>query len=152
MTTEKAKELIELEKIAEEETLEIDLSENPLKLRIPLISLNRDHFFYFDLYRKNGIRMKMNYQNRYQNKLILVRIDIGKTLSHTNPDGTVIIGSHIHYHDEIHFDRIAYPLPTGILSDVSDLRVSIVDFMRLINVNPIPMINYKEDDQQQRLF
>jgi hypothetical protein len=32
------------------------------------------------------------------------------------------------------------------------VRVSIVDFMRLINVNPIPMINYKEDDQQQRLF
>ena len=152
MTTEKAKELIDLEKMAEEETLEIDLSENPLKLRVPLISLNKDHFFYFDLYKKNGIRFKMNYQNRYQNNLVLVRIDIGKTLSHTNPDGTIITGSHIHYHDEIFFDKIAYSLPTGILSDVSDLRVSIVDFMRLINVNPFPKINYKKDDQQQRLF
>ncbi|MFW6248788.1 MAG: DUF6978 family protein [Bacteroidota bacterium] len=152
MTTEKAKELIALEKMAEDETLEINLSENPLKVRIPLISLNKDHFFYFDLSRKNGVRFKMNYQNRYQNKLILVRIDIGKTLSHTNPDGKIITGSHIHYHDEIYFDKIASPLPTGILSDISDLRLSIVDFMRLINVNPIPVINYKEDDHQQRLF
>jgi len=52
---------------------------------------------------------KTSMQTRHRTET-LVRVDVDERAKHTNPDGTVIEGSHVHIAKEGYGDRIAYPI------------------------------------------
>lgn len=52
---------------------------------------------------------KTNIQTRHRTET-LVRVDIDERAKHTNPDGTLVEGSHVHIAREGFGDRIAYPI------------------------------------------
>jgi hypothetical protein len=52
---------------------------------------------------------KTTIQTRHRTET-LVRVDIDERAKHTNPDGTLVEGSHVHIAKEGFGDRIAYPI------------------------------------------
>jgi len=153
LTKEKVDDLLDLEKVFKASEIEIKIGENPLKETFVLTSSDRTEMFYFDVYKKDGIQFKMTYQNRYYQNVNLVRIDIGSHLSaHFNPDGQKIEGNHIHYYVENYGLKYAKELSKDIISDPTDFKRSVNEFLRHINVQNSNIINYTESCEQLGLF
>lgn len=73
--------------------------------------------------RKNKFSDKCSFVLRYKkaNK-ILLRLDVGCTSKHTNPDGTIIEGSHIHRYTEGFDEKFAMPIDFTSTTLENDLR------------------------------
>ncbi|HJJ36432.1 MAG TPA: hypothetical protein O0X27_04570 [Methanocorpusculum sp.] len=78
-------------------------------------------------------------REKYTN-LILVRVDIGDTIKHTNPDGTIVEGNHIHRYIEGYEDKIAQKLPDDFLNP-KDPYQTLTDFMKYCRITKIPNID-----------
>ena len=73
-----------------------------------LISKTTKDEFILDYNRGGRIDIiKFSYNKRYKTNIILLRYDIGR---HTNPDGNVIKGPHVHLYKEGFNDRWAFPV------------------------------------------
>ncbi|HJJ47150.1 MAG TPA: hypothetical protein O0X32_02730 [Methanocorpusculum sp.] len=81
---------------------------------------------------------KITDQLREKNSnLILVRVDIGNSIGHTNPDGTVISGNHIHIYQEGYEDKISQELPKDFV-DPKDPYQTLKDFMKYCSITKTP--------------
>ena len=114
---------------------------------ITLISKDNKYEFIIDINRKNKVKPnKCSYQKRYRNDIILLRLDINGP-NHTNPDGKVIKGSHLHIYREGFNISWAYPLPSDLtveedkLSDTDYLIEVLLKFLDYCNVVNIDEIN-----------
>ena len=87
---------------------------------------------------------KVTYNKRHNSGVTLVRLDIVNG-QHTNPDGTKIIGPHIHIYREGFNDTIAIPLPNKNLGfdSIDDYIKSLDDFFRFCNIQPVRIINQR---------
>jgi len=104
-----------------------------------LSSISRDHFL-MDVNR-NGIRLlKCTYQERYRLTEILVRVDVGVTSYHQNPDGELIRGPHVHLYREGYGDKWASLLPQDRFASPGDLVQTLRDFLEFCNVEAVPEI------------
>jgi len=104
-----------------------------------LSSISRDHFL-MDVNR-NGIRLlKCTYQERYRLTEILVRVDVGVTSLHQNPDGELIRGPHVHLYREGYGDKWASLLPQDRFASSGDLVQTLRDFLEFCNVEAVPEI------------
>ena len=89
-------------------TLEIKLmSPEDLSCKFKLSIYEGKHSSQISIAVESGRKTSM--QTRYRTET-LVRVDIDERAKHTNPDGTVIEGSHVHIAKEGFSDRIAYPI------------------------------------------
>ena len=89
------------------------------RLQVRLLATDNREVFFLDVHegaRSSSLGLgvyadtrKTKLQNRHANEP-LVRIDIDEHAKHTNPDGTIIRGSHVHVATKEFGDRIAYPL------------------------------------------
>lgn len=84
---------------------------------------------------------KATYTLRYNDNIMLIRVDIGYGGMHTNPDGTTLEPNtpHIHIYNEKYGDKIAHPLPKEF-SHTGDIVQTLIDFLKyshIINVNQI---------------
>lgn len=92
-------------------------------LRIPLLSPSfPEERFSLDIHegKRNSsvileieVARKTTVQTR-KASLPLVRVDIDDESEHTNPDGTIIRGSHVHLASSEYADRFAFPLESEI--------------------------------------
>jgi hypothetical protein len=64
-----------------------------------------------------------------------LRLDIGGG-RHSNPDGEVIDGPHLHIYTEGYGDKWAYPLPDEFTDDIS-LMVKFVEFLRCCKIDNV---------------
>ena len=64
-------------------------------IMVPLISVDNRENFILDVTRSSINLEKGSYQNRVRRTVVLVRLCFGDK-PHTNPDGNVIEGSHLH--------------------------------------------------------
>lgn len=82
---------------------------------------------------------KTSLQTR-DSSLPLVRVDIGEHLAHTNPDGTVLKGSHVHIAHTRYGACVAYPLASeaGIMVAGADTSIIGVfeSFRAFCNIDP----------------
>lgn len=66
--------------------------------------------------------------------LCLVRIDIDPDGGHTNPDGSVVRGSHVHIADPVHGDKVAYGFSTNearsVIGDDCTSMMAIMEGMK----------------------
>ena len=79
---------------------------------------------------------KIKYQERFNKDVILVRLDLNGP-PHTNPDGTIVSGNHLHIVQDEYDDRFAIEIPEGLI-DETDRIQTLINFLKYCNVeNPV---------------
>lgn len=141
LTQAEADFLMELEKRFTSDELLI-LGAGPIKIIRDLVSLDGREKFLLNIYRGSlGLR-KHTFQERARSVVPLVRLDIGETLRHVNPDGRVIEGSHIHIYREGYDSKYAFPLDefSSGFPDPNNVIKTLEDFARFCNIAELPAI------------
>jgi len=118
----------------------LTLGTGPLKFSRTLISEDGREQFLLDVHRGSLSLKKYTFQERARVIVPLVRVDIGKTLRHTNPDGTLIEGSHIHIYREGYDVKFASPLDEFPFRAPDDMIIVFEDFARFCGITMIPPI------------
>ena len=108
-------------------------------LIIPLVSTDKKENFLLDIKRGRIDLMKVTYQNRARQAVILIRLDLGGA-PHRNPDGEEILCPHLHIYREGYGDRWAGTVPSESFANTGDLWQSLTDFMRYCNITEPPDI------------
>ena len=86
-------------------------------------TITSDEEFTAIINRKNAFSDKCSFVLRYKNSnTILLRLDVGCTAKHTNPDNTIIEGPHIHRYREGFDEKFAMPIDFTSTTLVDDLR------------------------------
>jgi hypothetical protein len=78
---------------------------------MPLTSEDKQENFLLDVSRGRIDLLKVKYQNRGRQVIVLVRLDLGGP-GHRNPDGEEISTPHLHVYREGYGDKWAVPVPT----------------------------------------
>jgi hypothetical protein len=117
--TDEVRQWIECEKIVEGERIRFDAPKPAKRLDIPLFSeqVPSDKFV-LSLYegaRSSALILSLDAPRKFTMQarhasLPLVRIDIDERAKHTNPDGKVLCGSHVHVAVEGYGCSFAFPL------------------------------------------
>lgn len=116
------------------------------KLTIPIISHDEQENFLMDVSRARIRLTKCTYQERYQQMVILVRLDLDGP-PHTNPEvvsvplpyllpynGQTIDCPHLHLYVEGFMDKWAIPTPNDEFPDTTNLYTTLQDFFHYCNV------------------
>lgn len=106
---------------------------------IPLASLDGREDFFLDLYRGRINLAKNTFQNRARRSVILARLDVDGP-PHRNPDDAEIPAPHLHIYREGYGDKWAVPVPLDLFPNLGSTDLSLLDFMRFINVTDPPNI------------
>ena len=139
ITQAEADYLIELPKrFVTNDPLELGLS--ALKLKRELVSADGRERFLLDIWCSGARLGKYTFQNRVRVIIILVRVDVGDTLEHTNPDGVQVSGLHIHIYREAYDDKFAFPLDKYQFGDPSDMVRTFEDFANFCHIEALPPI------------
>jgi hypothetical protein len=109
------------------------------KLTIPLISSDKREHFVLDASRGEIKLTKATYQNRARQAIILMRLDLDGP-PHRNPDGSEILGPHLHIYREGYGDKWAIPAPANRYANTLDLFATFEAFMSHCNVTTPPNI------------
>ncbi len=101
-------------------------------ISIPLISQDKRENFLLDVSRGRIDLLKVTYQNRSRQVVVLVRLDFGGQ-PHRNPDDQEIPSPHLHVYREGYGDKWAIPVPPERFPDILDsynlnLREYLSDF------------------------
>lgn len=113
------------------------------KLSIPLIGQSSpQEEFILDIH-KNSICVERHViQNRVRKSIGLVRVDISERGQHTNPDGILIRGPHIHFYREGYELKWAFELPYsgdyGHFTDHGNLLRNLEQIYTICNVGEPP--------------
>lgn len=126
-------------------------------LTIPISSVDGRESFLININRGRIRLTKCTYQERYQEIIILVRLDIDGP-PHPNPEvssvplpyllpynGQVIPCPHLHLYVEGFMDKWAIPAPSNKFPRTTDLVAILDNFFRYCNIVKPPMI-------QRRIF
>jgi len=108
-------------------------------ISIPLISTDKRENFLLDVSRCKIDLLKGTYQNRARQIIVIVRLDFGGQ-PHRNPDGQEISSPHLHLYREGYGDKWAVPVPTNRFPNMSDLWLTLQDFMSFCNITEPPFI------------
>ncbi len=109
------------------------------KLVITLVSADGRESFFLDLWRNKLNLRRGKYQNRARENQVLARLDFGGP-PHRNPDGKEVKAPHLHLYIEGFADSWAYPVPSKHFSNISDLQLTLEEFMRYCNITKPPNI------------
>jgi hypothetical protein len=112
-----------------------------IRLEIPLLSADHREHFLLDIGRGRINLLKVTFQTRAKQTVILARLDFGGQ-PHRNPDGQEISCPHLHIFREGFADKWAEPLPAEHFTNPDDSRALFGDFLRFCNVTRPPVIEY----------
>lgn len=122
------------------------LGSGAIKIIRDLISVDGREKFLLDVYQGSLTLRKYTFQERARRIVPLVRLDIGDTLRHSNPDGCayggLIEGSHIHVYREGYDIKCALPLHgfCFCFRDPKNMSTAFEDFARYRNILQLPVI------------
>jgi|SRR5690606_19919178 len=138
MTQAEADALIAMEKhrVTEEHS---DFPMGGQSVALPLQSPDRREHFLLDLSRGRIDLLKVKMQNRGRQVVVLVRLDLGGA-PHRNPDDQEIASPHLHVYREGYGDKWAVPIPREHFRNVTDIWITLEDFLRFCNVTRPPLI------------
>jgi hypothetical protein len=152
ITQIEAKELIEERK----QRLIEDSVKFPLKgdkITIPIKACDKDIFFQFDVNNTPASNIRLSYQTRKDENIILIRIDING--SHQNPskkrvpleifsdyNGSKILGTHVHIYTERFNDRWAIPIGRLLEDGTMDEYGILSYFYSLCTIIRPPIFEY----------
>lgn len=110
-----------------------------LDYRRRLVSEDGTESFDLDI-RTNAWKLtKYRYQNRSRRTIILLRLCVDGP-PHTNPDGVLVSGTHLHRYREGFGDKFAEALDVAVFADVSDRVDTLAGFCVMCNIVNVPGI------------
>lgn len=79
-------------------------------------------------------KYKMSYQERYKKDIILLRLDLNGP-PHTNPDGTLVSGNHLHIIKEGYDDKFAIEVPDNLIAKDNNVQtlINFLEYCKIIN-------------------
>lgn len=80
---------------------------------------------------------KLKFHTRSHKVIVLARLDIDGA-PHTNPDGEILDGTHLHIYREGYEDKWAEPLSSDDFKNPSNIRQIYGDFCRYCNIETLP--------------
>jgi len=95
--------------------------------------------FLLDVWRGTLRLSKLRFQNRARKIIVLVRLDVNGA-PHTNPDGTTLLGTHLHIFREGYDDRWALAVDPDKFSSVDDPGKTFQEFCAFCNIEGAPPI------------
>jgi hypothetical protein len=107
------------------------------KVIVPLSADNRKESFLLDITRGRIELSKCTHQNRVDQTIILLRLDIGGP-PHRNPDNIEVGSDHLHIYREGYAVKFAVPLPNEF-SNISDQWDLLQRFMTYCNIVTPPL-------------
>jgi hypothetical protein len=111
----------------------LSLGPAPLQWSKKIIATSTKELFLFDFYRGSFELSKYTFNKRYRQTIILLRYDNGGR--HTNPDGVLFEGPHVHFYREGYNDKFAFP--------VSEIGVAVVDSLETVLRKILDFCNVK---------
>lgn len=125
-------------------------------LIIPVVSENGEEYFLIDVNRGRIRISKCTYQERYQEQVVLIRLDVDGA-PHKNPEvvdipfsylepfnGKIIVCPHLHLYVEGFMDKWAIPAPTDKFPDTTNLFKTLQDFLSYCNVVEKPSVFWRQ--------
>jgi len=94
--------------------------------------------FLLDFYRGSLELSKYTINNRYRQTIILLRYDNGGR--HTNPDGVLFEGAHVHLYREGFNDKFAFPVSEIGIDNSDSMEKVFAKIMHFCNVKKYPTI------------
>lgn len=124
----------------------VHLGPPPLRWERSLIAPLTKDTFRLHFWRGSIEIRKYTYNKTFRTAIVLGRFD--SRGRHTNPDGTVFDGPHVHIYDEQYGDRIAYPISLLNLTDDAGMHDTFKAFLSYFNVAPTPDVQTSMLDMQ----
>jgi hypothetical protein len=109
------------------------------KLIFELQSVDNTEQFIVDINRSRIKVSGITYQSRAREIVVLRRLDI-EGPPHRNPDGEVFPCPHLHVYKEGYGAKWAYPVSSGMFTDLTDRGQTLHDFLLSINTVEAPQL------------
>lgn len=130
--------LMEQEKDFDDLATPIKLGPAPLQWVRQIHSLATKEVFHLDFYRGSFELSKYTVNNRYRQTIIMLRYDNGGR--HTNPDGVLFEGPHVHLYREGYNDKFAFPVSEINVLESDTMENVFNKIMHFCNVKRFPTI------------
>lgn len=132
LTDSEARFLLEIEKIVTENSIDIPIDGDKCGLNLERHD-NNDNVLIIHIVSSSKNKEKYTFNVVYNKCITILRIDIGGSLVHINPDGTEIPVPHMHIYRDGFDDTFAIPLPDSF-SDVDNIAKVLYDLFAYSNV------------------
>lgn len=116
----------------------LSLGPAPLQWSKKINSISTKESFLFDFYRGSFELSKYTFNKRYRQTIILLRYDNGGR--HTNPDGVLFHGPHVHFYREGYNDKLAFPISEIGVGGDDNLETVLKKILDFCNVKRFPTI------------
>lgn len=104
-----------------------------------IVAIETRDMFILDYYVGAIALTKFTYNKRYRKIIAILRFD--SSGRHTNPDGQVFDGSHVHIYRENYGDKWAFPIiEIGISNEMIEKASVLESFLQYCNVVNYPQI------------
>lgn len=133
LTDNEAKALIELEKIAMQNVVNIPSGNTKEHLDLASAKERKDNIMRIFIRRGKINPNKCSFNVVFNKSITLIRLDIEAGRVHTNPDGQDMPSNHLHIYREGYDDRYAFPLPE-CFTDPDNLAQTLYDLLGYSNV------------------
>ncbi len=130
--------LISQDKEFEDLSNPVSLGPAPIQWTRKIIAPVTKELFLLDFYRGSVELTKYTLNSRYRQTIILLRYDNGGR--HTNPDGTLFEGPHVHIYREGYNDKFAFPISEIDVSNSDSMEVVVKKIMQFCNIKRFPSI------------
>ena len=119
-------------------SLPIQLGPAPIQWTRKIKAASTHEFFLLDFYRGSFELSKYTVNKRYRQTIILLRYDSGGR--HTNPDGLMMEGAHVHLYREGYNDRFAFPVSEISIDPTDEMDTVFRKILHFCNVTKFPVI------------
>ena len=116
----------------------IQLAPAPLQWTRQINSIASKETFSLDFYRGSFELSKYTVNKRYRQTIIMLRYDNGGR--HTNPDGVLFEGPHVHLYREGYNDKFAFTVAEINISANDTMEEIFKKIMHFCNVKNLPII------------
>ena len=116
----------------------IQLGPAPLQWVRQINSISTKEIFLLDFYRGSVELSKYTINKRYRQTIIMLRYDNGGR--HTNPDGILFEGPHVHLYREGYNDKFAFPVSEVKVTSTDTMEQVFKKLMHFCNVKQVPTV------------
>lgn len=130
--------LINQEKSFDDLLSPIKLGPSPIQWSRQINAIKNNEFFLLDFYRGSFELSKYTINSRYRQIIVLLRYDNGGR--HTNPDGQLFEGPHVHLYREGFNGKFAFPVSEIGVVNSDSMETVFTKIMHFSNVKKFPTI------------
>ena len=116
----------------------VQLGPAPIQWTRQLNSISTKEVFLLDFYRGSFEISKYTVNKRYRQTVILLRYDNGGR--HTNPDGVLFEGPHVHLYRDGYNDKFAFPVSEIGVTSSDSMETVFKKILHFCNVKKFPTI------------